>query len=211
MKRRNFLSTAVGSALALPGGADKGDSPPAGYELVWADEFDKNGPPDPRKRSGLWPAFWTLGSARPWPGCGEVDVMEFYRGTLLANVIWAGGEGGKYAGIAVKKPVADFADPAWSSRFHVWRMDWDAQRIRLFVDGALLSTVDLHTTLNKDAASANPFREPHYLLLLAIGGKQGGGPRGGESLPGGDPADTTFPARFGVDHVRVYQKQSAAK
>ena len=36
-------------------------------------------------RPGLWPAFWTLGTARPWPGCGEIDVMEYYDGKLLAN------------------------------------------------------------------------------------------------------------------------------
>ena len=26
--------------------------------------------------SGLWPAFWTLGSTGPWPQCGEIDIME---------------------------------------------------------------------------------------------------------------------------------------
>ena len=41
-------------------------------------------------RPGMWPAFWTLGSARGWPGCGEIDIMEYYRGMLLANACWAG-------------------------------------------------------------------------------------------------------------------------
>ena len=30
--------------------------------------------------AGLWPAFWMLGSnidEVPWPGCGEIDIMEF--------------------------------------------------------------------------------------------------------------------------------------
>jgi beta-glucanase (GH16 family) len=38
-------------------------------------------------RSGLWPAFWTLGATGEWPRCGELDIMEYYRG-LLANVAW---------------------------------------------------------------------------------------------------------------------------
>jgi beta-glucanase (GH16 family) len=47
-------------------------------------------------RSGLWPAFWTLGvfptatKDGRWPNNGGTDIMEFYRGTLLANLIWAG-------------------------------------------------------------------------------------------------------------------------
>src|ERR1043166_2484149 len=39
-------------------------------------------------RSGLWPAFWTLGVEGEWPSNGEIDIMEFYRGSLLANVAW---------------------------------------------------------------------------------------------------------------------------
>ena len=35
-------------------------------------------------RDGLWPAFWTLGTARPWPANGKIDIMEYYRGILLA-------------------------------------------------------------------------------------------------------------------------------
>jgi beta-glucanase (GH16 family) len=41
-------------------------------------------------RAGLWPAFWSLGVDGPWPANGEIDIMEYYRGTLLANLIWAG-------------------------------------------------------------------------------------------------------------------------
>jgi beta-glucanase (GH16 family) len=26
--------------------------------------------------AGLWPAFWVLGAAAPWPACGEIDIME---------------------------------------------------------------------------------------------------------------------------------------
>lgn len=72
--------------------------------------------------AGLWPAFWTIGTARPWPGSGEIDIMEYYRG-LLANLIWGGGENGRATSRSFKKPIAEFNDPQWSAKFHVWCMD----------------------------------------------------------------------------------------
>src|SRR5437773_9945587 len=39
-------------------------------------------------RPGLWPAFWTLGVEGEWPSGGEIDIMEYYQGTLRANVAW---------------------------------------------------------------------------------------------------------------------------
>lgn len=150
-------------------------------------------------RAGLWPAFWTLGSARPWPGCGETDIMEYYRGLLLANACWAGERRWTAVWDDLKKPITDFGDPAeWSSKFHVWRMDWDKDHIRLYVDDELLNTIELSKTVNRTPDKANPFHEPHYILLnLAIGGTNGG-----------DPSPTEFPARFEIDYVRVYQKWS---
>ena len=148
-------------------------------------------------RAGLWPAFWTLGSARPWPGCGEIDIMEYYRGMLLANACWASERRWVAIWDDLKKPIIDFGDPdEWSSKFHVWRMDWDKDRIRLYVDDELLNTIELSKTINRTPDRANPFHEPHYILLnLAIGGTNGG-----------DPSATEFPARFEIDYVRVYQR-----
>ncbi|MEP6914566.1 MAG: glycoside hydrolase family 16 protein [Acidobacteriota bacterium] len=145
-------------------------------------------------RAGLWPAFWTLGVAGGWPRNGEIDIMEYYRGMLLANVAWEGAE--RQAMWAdSRKPIASFNDPAWASSFHVWRMDWDEQAIALSVDGQVLNTVDLARTVNQDGSGINPLRQPHYLLVnLAIGG-----------LQGGDPSATPFPARYEIDYVRVYQ------
>ncbi len=149
-------------------------------------------------RAGLWPAFWTLGSARGWPGCGEIDIMEYYRGVLLANACWSGGRRWRAVWDTVKTPLSEFSDPDWSSKFHVWRMDWNKEAIQLYVDDQLLNTVELDKTINNDRGQTNPFHEPHYILLnLAIGGTNGG-----------DPSATKFPARFEVDYVRVFQKVS---
>ena len=53
--------------------------------------FDMRGRID--TRPGMWPAFWTLGRARGWPGCGEIDIMEYYDNKLLANACWQGRRG----------------------------------------------------------------------------------------------------------------------
>lgn len=266
--------------LQAGAGAEKKAAPsPAGWKLAWSDEFDRDGPPDPKNwtfewgfvrneelqwyqpenarcekgflviegrrerkrnpshdpngrgwksrrefaeytsaslttrglhswkygrfemrgridtRPGLWPAWWTLGVEGEWPSNGEIDIMEYYRGTLLANAAWGTAERWKARWDSVKKPLAEFKDPEWSAKFHVWRMDWDENAIILSVDDAVLNTTDLRETVNPDGK--NPFRQPHYMILnLAIGGNSGG-----------DPAETPFPARFEVDWVRVYRKE----
>src|SRR5207245_1879212 len=91
-------------------------------------------------RPGLWPAFWTLGVEGQWPDNGEIDIMEYYRGKLLANVAWGGSEQWEPKWDSVRKPIAEFKDPKWSKKFHVWRMDWDHAQIQLYVDDLLLNS-----------------------------------------------------------------------
>lgn len=149
---------------------------------------------------GLWPAIWTLGSARSWPGCGEIDIMEYYDGKILANAAWAGDAQGRRWAPAVwdgsRIPVTELGDPQeWSKQFHTWRMDWTPDTIHIYLDGRLLNEVDLTRTLNH-GSDINPFREPHYLLLnLAIGGHAGG-----------DPSNTDFPQQYLIDYVRIYRQ-----
>jgi len=147
-------------------------------------------------RAGMWPAFWTLGNEGEWPENGEIDIMEYYRGTILANTVHGSTEKWKGIWSTVKKPVSEFNDPEWSNKFHVWRMDWDEKSIKLYVDDLLLNSVDLEKTYNAKEPHKNPFRQPHYILVgMAIGGDNGE-----------DPSKTEFPARYEIDYVRVYQK-----
>merc|ERR1712008_364969 len=39
---------------------------------------------------GAWPAFWVRGADTKleWPNDGEVDIMEYYKGKVLANFIY---------------------------------------------------------------------------------------------------------------------------
>ncbi|MEM6807061.1 MAG: glycoside hydrolase family 16 protein, partial [Bacteroidota bacterium] len=151
-----------------------------------------------KAEEGLWPAIWTLGTGHEWPSGGEIDIMEYYGGNILANAAWAGPERWQAIWDDSRTAVSSLGDEGWDQKFHVWRMDWDVKDIKLFVDDQLLNTIDLSKTINQRGTVTNPFREPrHYLLLnLAIGGQNGG-----------DPRETAFPSRYEVDYVRVYQKQ----
>lgn len=147
--------------------------------------------------SGMWPAIWTLGTSKGWPANGEIDIMEFYmvkdEPTILANAAWAHASK-RAAWDEAKIPFANFLakDPDWPSKFHVWKMDWTEDYIKLYLDDELLNEVDLSETINPDGF--NPFHQPHYLLLNLALGSNGG------SLEG-----TSFPRQYLVDYVRVYQ------
>jgi beta-glucanase (GH16 family) len=148
-------------------------------------------------RLGIWPAFWTLGVQGAWPDNGEIDIMEFYRGTLLANMAWGSREAYKPVWNSVKKPIAEFNDPQWSVKEHIWRMDWDEKSVKLYVDDMLLASQDTDPKMNLKNKDIAPFNQPHYILLgMAIAGDNGG-----------DPTKTDFPAKFEIDYVRVYQKK----
>src|SRR5262245_3141471 len=208
----------VAGSLALPlapQAAERGRDPVPRWNLVWADEFDRDGPPDPRNwthetglvrnqelqwyqpenarcehgrlviearrerkrnpayhpgssdwrrnreygeytsaslltrglhhwrygrfemsaridpRPGSWPAFWTLGIAGEWPACGEIDIMEYYRGMLLANAAWGTEDRWVPRWASVKKPISDFTDRGWSNKFHLWRLEVYENRSRL--------------------------------------------------------------------------------
>lgn len=149
-------------------------------------------------QDGLWPAIWFLGVDGEWPSCGEIDLMEAYDGSLMANACWGSNKRGTPTWDSSKTPVTSFNDPSWDKKYHVWRMDWDSESIKLFVDDQLLNTIDLTQTVNPlELGPKNPFHQPHYLLLnLAIGGDNGG-----------DPSGTRFPTKYEIEYVRVYQKQ----
>jgi beta-glucanase (GH16 family) len=149
---------------------------------------------------GSWPAIWTLGVAKQWPSNGEIDVMEFYRvnnsPTILANAAWGTDKQHVAKWDTERIPFAYFLakDPEWAKKFHILRMDWTKESIKLYLDDELLNTTLLSETINPDGF--NPFTQPQYLLLnLAIGSN------------GGNPDQSKFPIRYEVDYVRVYQEK----
>lgn len=149
---------------------------------------------------GLWPAIWFLGVDGGWPSNGEIDLMEYYAGDILANAAWGrpARSGGKPVWNATRTPIESFGAD-WADDFHTWRMDWSESSIELYVDDRLLNSIDVDEAVNPPCVEPKyPFRQPHYLLLnLAIGGQ------------GGDPEGTEFPTRYEIDYIRVYQRTRA--
>jgi beta-glucanase (GH16 family) len=139
---------------------------------------------------GLWPAFWLMGqdiSAAGWPGCGEVDMLEDFGYSAVQSSVHV-----PAGGVAVHSAHRDLAsDTGW----HVYRMDWLADRMSFSRDGREYLTV--HRDFCPPAAWVYGPESPHnggmFLLLnLAVGGNVGDPPEGVE-----------FPVDLMVDYVRV--------
>ena len=156
--------------------------------------------------SGAWSAIWLLGNKWEWPQNGEIDMMEYYikdgKPSILANACWGSKQRWQAVWDSSVTPFCHFTDkdPKWADKFHIWRMDWDKNYIRLYLDDEFLNEIDLSRTQNQGFAgnTENPFSNEvpgfkHYLLLnLAIGSN------------GGEPDVARFPLRYYIDYVRVY-------
>ena len=144
---------------------------------------------------GTWPAIWTLGSNFEqvgWPTCGEIDIMEFVGfdpGVVHANIHTK-----KYNHVMNTGKGDKISIPDASKAFHVYAVEWDAEKIDFFVDDQKYFTFRNEGT----GVDAWPYDKDQYLIFnLAIGGDWGG-------QKGID--DKIFPQRYEIDYVRVYQK-----
>jgi len=143
---------------------------------------------------GMWPAIWMLGvniGEVGWPACGEIDIMEnvgFDPDVIHANVHTR-----KYNHVLKTNKGAKITVPKPSESFHVYAVEWTAEKIDFFVDD------QKYFTFKKEPGGVDvwPFDGEHYLILnVAVGGAWGG-------LKGMD--DSKLPQRFYIDYVRVYR------
>ena len=144
------------------------------------------------KGRGTWPAIWMMSeNMKEWPDDGELDIMEHVG--YNQGFIHATAHTKKYNHIInTQKTDTLFVKDA-SEKFHVYKMDWSAEKIDVFVDDK-----KFYTYINSEKTyEAWPFDQPFFMILnLAVGGNWGGK----EGLD-----DTIFPQKFYVDYVRVYQ------
>ena len=171
---------------------------------------------------GVWPAIWLLPEKThygPWPGSGEIDVMEAVNLGVSCSSCLGGRENNVYGTIHYGSNMhhqmqqkATQLPKGSESDWHVYRVDWSPTVISWFVDGRKYYGVKLanwRDTLQKGttvAAAINnaPFDRPFYVILnLAIGGLWP------ESHDQGGVALQGFPKSFAVDWVRVYECEGA--
>jgi beta-glucanase (GH16 family) len=153
---------------------------------------------------GCWPAIWTVGNKLDWPMGGEIDLMEFYDKSILANAAWSDNKAWTAVWDSKKIPITKWTtkDKSWLEKYHVWRMDWNYNFINLYLDGELLNSINLDETFNRgwQGNTDNPFRNQgsdfgqYFILNLALGGTNGG-----------TIDDRAFPIEYKIDYIRAYQ------
>lgn len=142
---------------------------------------------------GIWPAFWMLGSnidTKPWPQCGEIDIME-QRGQqpfITYGTLHGPGYSG---GNSIGKAYA-LTNGRFDADYHIYAVEWGENYIDFFVDNFL------YQRLTPDNVTGEwVYNQPFYLLLnVAVGGNFVGFPTTG----------TPFPQSMYIDYVKVYKQ-----
>lgn len=137
---------------------------------------------------GTWPAIWMLGSNFPtvgWPQSGEIDIMEqtgSNKNEILATTHWYDTVNSQTASFNQTTAISNA-----SSEFHVYKLEWTEESIKIFVDDMQYYNFSNNSDL--------PFDEDFFMILnIAMGGTLGG------TIDPGFSEDV-----MEIDYVRVYQ------
>ncbi len=161
--------------------------------------------------TGMWPAFWMLPQPSNhsnitniyggWPYNGEIDIMEA-KGSRLNKVdttlhFGPEVEDDWHSKFISKETTLSSNTDQW----HTYAVDWTADKIVWYVDGAPVQTVTNDMWFSRSPAAAGnasaPFDQPFYILLnLAVGGH----------YDNYVEPDASFTSKsMYVDYVRVYR------
>ena len=149
------------------------------------------------KGHGTWPAIWMLSKNiseagayfetqgfgnQPWPDCGEIDILEH----------WGKKQNHAQSAVHTRSSFGNTINlgghrvPTISSEFHIYTLDWTAEKLVFSVDGKQHYTYN--PTIKNQATW--PFDTPQYVLLnFAI-----------EKVIDADFTQATFD----IDYVRIY-------
>jgi hypothetical protein len=140
---------------------------------------------------GIWPAFWMLGAninTVPWPGCGEIDIMEMQGQNPFRNfgtMHWADANGNHASFGGQFDSSSNLA-----SGFHTYAISRTSSTIRWYVDGAQYFEGNIANGIN----STQEFQNQFYILLnVAVGGNFVGG-----------VDNNVLPQQMQIDWVRVW-------
>jgi len=143
---------------------------------------------------GIWPAFWMLGAnidTKPWPQCGEIDIME-QRGqqpSVTHGTLHGPGYSG---GNSIGKAYA-LTNGRFDTDYHIYAVEWGEDYVDFFVDNFLYQRLT-----PADVTGEWVYNQPFFLLLnVAVGGNFVGFPTSG----------TPFPQSMYVDYVKVYKQK----
>ena len=140
--------------------------------------------------AGTWPAIWMLGanfSSVGWPACGEIDIMEqkgWEKGKISSSLHNLSSSGNT-------ENVAKTDVPNSTSEFHVYAMNWTAEKIEFSVDGDVFYSYGPATKNNQNW----PYTASQFIILnVAMGGDLGG-----------DIPSDFIENKMEIDYVRVYR------
>lgn len=132
------------------------------------------------KGRGLWPAFWL--AASDGESRSEIDVVEFlgHEPRTMHMAMHYDTPEGEHL-----EPQSAYEGPDFTTDYHTYAVDWRPDAVVWYVDG-----------IERARQTEGVPDEPMYLIAnLGVGGE----------WPGEPDERTTFPARYVIDYIRVYE------